>query len=312
MRHQAVETKHMKSPRLISLSGHTLLSEVLAKPYRFTNIGFQEVTAWQAATAPDARFVYGEDETLQYADLRIPAQKAPPNGYPVIVFVHGGAWQSKWNKQHTEPFVEALTQQGFATWDLEFRRIGHLGGGYPGTFTDIAEGADFLKVAAESYPLNLDQVIAVGHSSGGHLALWLAGRHQLPDSSELFRSNPLPLHGVISIAGVNDLELSYELGNRSDVLTLIGADSLSAGKRRFAETNPARLRPLGIPQTLMLGDQDAPWRLKMTGRYAEQSASAGDLTKVVLVPGANHMDVVDARSGFAEGVIFEVRELLNR
>jgi acetyl esterase/lipase len=297
---------------ILLLAGSTVLSEEFAERYSFANVSYQEAAAWKADTAPDARFVYGRDSAPQHADLRIPSTKAPRSGYPVIVFIHGGAWRSEWSKNYTEAFVEALAEQGFATWDLEFRRIGHHGGGYPGTFEDIADGADHLRLVAESYPLDLDNVIAVGHSSGGHLALWLAGRSQLPESSALYRVNPLELRGVVSIAGVNDLELSYILGNRTDVLTLIDADSLDSGAPRFGETNPARLRPLDVPQTLMIGDQDSQWRLKMTERYAEQSIAAGDFAKVVVVPGANHMDVADARSGFAEAVGNEARELLKR
>ena len=297
---------------ILLLAGSAVLSEELAGPYSFANVNFQQAAAWKADTAADARMVYGKKSAPQHADLRIPLTRAPRNGYPVIVFIHGGGWRSEWSKNYTEAFVEALTEQGFATWDLEFRRMGHQDGGFPGTFEDIADGADHLRLVAESYPLNLDRVIAVGHSSGGHLALWLAGRSQLPESSVLYRGNPLALRGVVSIAGVNDLEMSYKLGNRTDVLTLINADSLESATARFEETNPARLRPLNVPQTLMIGDQDSQWRLKMTERYAQESTGAGDFTKLVVVPGANHMDVVDARSGFAEAVANEARELLKR
>ena len=275
----------------------------------FANVSYLEPAAWKANTAPDARFVFGSDSATQHADLRLPSSKMPPNGYPIIVFIHGGAWRSEWSKNHTEAFVEALTGQGFATWDLEFRRLGHRGGGYPGTFEDIADGTDYLRVVAQSYPLDMDRVIAVGHSSGGHLALWLAGRHHLPDASSLYRDAPLALSGVISIAGVNDLELSYTLGDRTDVLTLTGVDSLESGAKRFAETNPARMLPFGVPQTLMIGDKDAQWRLSMTQRYAESAVSAGDSTRVMMVPGANHIDVIDARSGFAASVAREAREM---
>ena len=297
---------------LLLLAGTPLLSEELAEQYSFANVSYQEAAAWKAYTAPDARFVYGLDSAPQHADLRTPSTNAPPGGYPVIVFIHGGGWRSEWSKNYTEGFVEALAEQGFATWDLEFRRIGHHGGGYPGTFEDIADGADHLKMVAKSYPLNLHEVVVVGHSSGGHLALWLAGRSRLPESSALYRVDPLELRGVVSIAGVNDLELSYILGSRKDVLTLINAESLESGAPRFGETNPARLLPLDVPQTLMIGDKDSQWRLKMTERYAEKSIAAGDITKVVVVPGANHMDVVDAQSGFAEAVGNEVRILLKR
>jgi acetyl esterase/lipase len=294
------------------LVGNPVLAEDSAGSLTFANVSYQETAAWKADTAPDARFVYGSDSAPQHADLRLPKTAMPSNGYPVLIFVHGGAWRSEWSKNYTEAFVEALTGQGFATWDLEYRRLGHRGGGYPGTFEDIADGADYLRVVAESYPLDLDRVIAVGHSSGGHLALWLAGRKHLAESSALFRAAPLVLQGVVSIAGVNDLEMSYTLGDRKDVLTLLGVDSLKDGAQRFKETNPARLLPFGVPQTLMIGDQDAPWRLTMTQRYAESTRAAGDATKVVIVAGANHMDVMDARSGFAASVARQAREILKR
>lgn len=295
----------------LALAISPVLSGELDEQLNFANVSYQESAAWFAKSAPDARFVYG-NSAPQHADLRLPLSAAPPNGYPVIVFIHGGAWRSEWSKNYTEAFVEALTQQGFATWDLEFRRIGHRTGGYPGTFEDVADGADHLRVIAEDYPLNLGRVIAVGHSSGGHLALWLAGRHRLPESSPLCRGEPLALEGVISIAGVNDLELSYTLGDRTDVLTLIGVDSLTSGTQRFSETNPARMLPFGVPQTLMIGDQDSQWRLKMTEQYAAQATAVGDTTKVIIVPGANHMDVVDSRTGFAKRVAREAREILRR
>lgn len=296
----------------LALAISPVLSEELGEQHTFANVSYQESAAWFANSAPDSRFVYGQDSAPQHADLRLPSSAVPPNGYPVIVFIHGGAWRSEWSKNYTEAFVEALAQQGFATWDLEFRRIGHRGGGYPGTFKDVADGADHLRVISEDYPLNLGRVIAVGHSSGGHLALWLASRHRLPESSALYRGDPLALEGVISIAGVNDLELSYTLGDRTDVLTLIGVDSLTSGTQRFGETNPARMLPIGVPQTLMIGDQDSQWRLKMTEHYAKQATAAGDTTRVIIVPGANHMDVVDPRSGFAERIAREAREILRR
>ena len=296
---------------LLALASSLALSGEPQGQPAFANVSYMETAAWKANTAPDARFVYGNDSAPQFADLRLPSSTMPPDGYPVIVFVHGGAWRSEWSKNYTEAFVEALTQQGFATWDLEFRRLGHRDGGYPGTFEDIANGADHLRVIAQTHPLDMDQVIAVGHSSGGHLALWLAGRHRLPESSTLYRAEPLALRGVISIAGVNDLEMSYTLGDRKDVLMLIGVDSLDAGAHRFEETNPARLLPFDAPQTLMIGNQDSQWRLEMTQRYSENATAAGDTTRVVIVPGANHMDVVDARSGFAENVAREARRILH-
>ena len=297
---------------LLSLVFGHALSDEAEMSYNFADVRGMDTVAWHPERLPDARIVYGERNPLQFADLRLPSSPPPPGGYPVIVFIHGGAWLAEWSKDHTEPFAEALTEEGFATWDLEFRRIGHRNGGYPGTFEDIADATDYLRTVADSYPLNLDEVIASGHSSGGHLALWLGGRDRLPESSPLYRADPLPLAGIISIAGVNDLEVSLELGDRTDVLTLVGAESLQSGAARFAETNPSRLRPFGIPQVLMIGDGDSQWRLDMTERDVDHARAAGDATKHVIVPGANHMDVIDPRSGFAKGVAQEARSILQR
>lgn len=297
---------------LLALAACQAFADDPAPTYTFANVSGMDTVAWHPERLPDARIVYGERNPLQFADLRLPSTPPPPGGYPVIVFIHGGAWLAEWSKDHTEPFAEALTEQGFATWDLEFRRIGHSNGGYPGTFEDIADGTDYLRTVAENYPINLDQVIASGHSSGGHLALWLGGRNGLPESSPLYRTDPLPLAGIISLAGVNDLEVSLELGNRTDVLTLVGAESLASGTARFAETNPSRLRPFGIPQILMIGDGDSQWRLDMTVRDAEHASTSGDATKHIIIPGANHMDVIDPRSGLAAGVALEARQILER
>ncbi len=297
---------------LVALVSAHCLAEEPADPHTFTDVSYMEAVAWVANGAPDARIVYGSDSPTQHGDLRLPTGSMSPDGYPVIVFIHGGAWRSEWSKGYSEAFVEALTLQGFATWDLEYRRLGNRGGGYPGTFEDVADGADHLRILADSHPLDLNRIIVIGHSSGGHLALWLAGRKHLTESSPLYRANPLALSAVISVAGVNDLELSLTLGDRKDVLTLTGVESLASGAERFKETNPARMLPFGVAQTLMIGDKDAPWRLEMTQLYATKSKESGDKIKVIIVPGANHADVMDARSGFAQSVAEEARRLLDR
>src|ERR1044071_5234016 len=140
------------------------------------------------------RLTYGQD-SLQFGDLRLPGA-AGPN--PAAIVVHGGFWRSTYGLDYIGPFCEALTASGLATWNLEYRRIGNTGGGWPGTFEDVAAGCDYLlSIAAESN-LDLNRVIAIGHSAGGHLAMWLASRKK-------------PLAGVISLAGVVDLRRAWHL-----------------------------------------------------------------------------------------------------
>jgi acetyl esterase/lipase len=268
----------------------------------FRNPAAFDTVEWLPNTQPDARIRYAPESSLQFGDLRIPDEPPPPGGFPVAIFIHGGAWRADWSKDYSSRFVEALTRAEIATWDLEFRRMGNRGGGYPGTFLDVGFAADYLRKLAETYPLNIGRAVAVGHSSGGHLALWLAGRKNLPATSSLYVVDPLPLTGVVSLAGVNDLEQSLELGKRTDVLELLGVDSQQAAGPRFAETNPRRLLPFGIPQVLIVGTRDNDWRIVMTPEYAETARAAGDEVDLELPEGADHVDVVDPEGPAVEMV----------
>ena len=111
---------------------------------------------------------------------------------------------------HIRSLAAALTAEGYATWSLEYRRLGDPGGGWPGTLEDVASGADHLSEVSRAHPLDPDRVVAVGHSAGGHLALWLAGRHRLAPGSPLHAARPLRLHGVVSLAGITDLRAAAE------------------------------------------------------------------------------------------------------
>jgi acetyl esterase/lipase len=258
----------------------------------FRNPTAGEATTWLPEAQPDRRIRYADDSPVQYADLRLPAGRPSATGHPVAVVIHGGAWHADWTSDYTAPLAEALTKAGIATWNIEFRRLGNRGGGYPGTFTDVGSATDLLHTLAQTYPLDLSRVVVVGHSSGGHLALWLAGRRKLPAGSGLRGRDPLPLAGAISLAGVNDLEAALALGGRTDVLDLVGAGAAAAGPR-FAMTSPGRLLPLGVPQVLIVGTRDEPWRIEMTRRYASAAAEAGDDVELRVLEGANHADVVD-------------------
>lgn len=242
---------------------------------------------------PDARIRYGDDSPVQFADLRLPTNDAPEYGHPVVVFIHGGGWLADWTKDYSAPFVEALTDVGFATWDIEFRRMGNSGGGYPEMFRDVAKAADHLQHVSTIYPLDITRVVAMGHSSGGHLALWLAGRANLDLNAPLYMPNPHRFRGVVSIGGVNDLEHSLEHGGRNDILRMLGSISASEAKHLFAHTSPARLLPLGLRQVLILGTEEALWRREMTHAYAETARLTGDDVLLIEPQGLDHFDVVD-------------------
>ncbi len=226
----------------------------------------------------DARLSYGADR-LQFGDLRVPEGPGP---HPVLVVLHGGCWTTIATLQYLDEFAEALTKRGWATWNIEYRVVGQAGGGWPGTFLDVGEGIDYLRQIASSRRLDLDRVVLVGHSSGGHLALWAAGRPRIPPTSEIHANDPLPVKGAISLGGLGDLQAFSDDGNRacspgiiSDLLG--GAPSLLAARYRAA--SPRELLPLGVPQLLLTGAADGsvpPDHVKaLRGGRAGQRRSGG-------------------------------------
>ena len=151
--------------------------------------------------APDHRLPYGPDP-LQFGELRLPAGPGP---HPVAVVIHGGCWLAEYDLGYMSGLAAALAEAGIATWSVEYRRVGDDGGGWPGTFADVAAAADSLRELAGARDLDLTRVVAVGHSAGGHLALWLAARHRLAPDDPLRGQPPLPLAGVVALAGIPDL-----------------------------------------------------------------------------------------------------------
>jgi len=147
-------------------------------------ISFRELLAQPRAQA-DARIAYGPDP-LQFGELWLPKSPRASASHPVVVLIHGGCWQASLPGLELMDYMAAdLQEQGYAVWNLEYRRIGGPGGGYPGTFQDVAAGVDHLRSIATRHRLDLRRVALSGHSAGGHLALWAGMRHRLPSSSPL-------------------------------------------------------------------------------------------------------------------------------
>ncbi|HLF30262.1 MAG TPA: alpha/beta hydrolase [Xanthomonadales bacterium] len=237
--------------------------------------------------AADFRFQYGDDP-LQFADLRLPSGDGP---FPVVVLVHGGCWLAQYGVGHLGAMAEALTDSGVATWTLEFRRIGNEGGGWPGTFLDVSRGVDLLRDVAADHALDLDRVILVGHSAGGHLALWLAGRHKLPPDSPLYLPDPLPVKGVIGLAPAADLELTYRNQTCGDAAQRLIGGTPEEFPQRYREGSPAALLPLGVPQLIINGALDEGW-LIVSRAYQEKARALGEEVRLVVPPDAGHFELV--------------------
>jgi len=256
------------------------------------------------APPADHRIAYGQGE-FQFGDLRLPKGEGRR---PVAIVIHGGCWMSEYGLSYMGHLSAALTEAGVATWCVEYRRVGNDGGGWPGTFEDVARAADHLRTIAKTYPLDLNHVVAVGHSAGGHLALWLAARKLLPKDSPVYSPDPLPLRGVVSLAGVTDLRHDGTACD-TNVSQLMGG----AAKDKVAiydQASPIELLPLGIPSAIVQGSIDSIIPLAMAKDYADAAKKKGDDAKLVVIEKAGHFEVVDPKSFAWEAVRDEVLALM--
>jgi acetyl esterase/lipase len=259
---------------------------------------------------PAAHIPYGDDSN-QFADLRLPETRGP---FPVVAILHGGCWAEYADVTYTAPLATALTREGWATWNIEYRRVHQKGGGWPGTFVDAARGLDALRGAAKQYPLDLSRTVAIGHSAGAQLALWAATRARLPEESGLFAVDPLPLRGAVSIGGVPDMRAfaanpEGPCGGRQ--IRVLGGPP-AAYPERYALVSPAERLPLGIPQVLIWGEKDSVAPQSLFAPYEQKAKAAGDSVTSVTVPAAGHHDLMSPDLPAYRMLVDQIRQLLAR
>jgi acetyl esterase/lipase len=265
----------------------------------------------QASLTPgkNIRLTYGYDPQ-QFGDLYIPDTPGP---HPVVILIHGGFWRAPYNLSLMSNLAEDLVRHNLAVWNIEYRRIGDPGGGWPGTLQDVARAADYLATIAPIYNLDLHKILAVGHSAGGHLALWLAGRARLTAkySSSANSSSPLRLTAAVSQAGAIDLHTAWRLnlGNGAVAELLGGGPDDVPG--RYAIANPAALLPLQIPQVLIHGTQDDRVPLRVSQVYQQKALATGDTVHLIELPGADHFALIEAASAAWVTTLGEIRRLLH-
>ena len=259
-------------------------------------ITFSQLLARPRATA-DQRIAYGPDP-LQFGELWLPRGTGR---HPVIVLIHGGCWRADLPGLELMDYMAAdLRDRGYAVWNLEYRRIGHPGGGYPGTFQDVAAGIDHLRAVSSRRRLDLDRVAVSGHSAGGHLALWAAARDRLPPGSPLRTAQPLALRGVVSLAGIADLAAYRQTGpdacgGPSTIDRLVGLQE-TGGRDVLADTSPPALLPLGDRQIVISGAVDPIVPPDFGRDYALAASTSGDPAISVVLEGAGHFELIDPTS----------------
>lgn len=300
--------RHARSPRLVPQLAVVVVLVVLVPCVAAAQLTSADLFA-RPPVAPDHRISYGPD-SLQFGDLRVPEGEGP---HPVIVVVHGGCWLSFATLQHLDGFCEALTSAGLATWSLEYRRIDSPGGGWPNTLLDVGRGVDYLRELAARHPLDLTNVVVVGHSAGGHLALWAAGRHVIDESSVLHESEPLAIRGAMCLSAHGDLEALRPRGPEvcgSDVVAALAGGSPEEVPEHYAAASPLRMLPLGVPQHLLIGALDEHVPPASVQAYVDSARAAGDPVACDTLAAAAHFEAIAPESSAWPVVLGSILELL--
>ena len=241
-----------------------------------------------------ARIAFGEGEQ-EFGELWLPEGNGP---FLVVAMVHGGCWLSQIPGTILQDYVAAdLRDYGIAVWNLEYARIGHETGGWPGTFEDVAAGMDYLRVVANDYPLDLDRLVFTGHSAGGHLALWAAARSSLPDDSPVHAAAPLLPDAVVTLAGINDLA-DYRAhgpgrcGEPDTVDNLVGPVETQT-RDLMAQVSPGSMSAITVDQVIISGALDPIVPPVLGERYALLAEARGDTVRHVVLPEAGHFELID-------------------
>jgi acetyl esterase/lipase len=252
------------------------------------------------APAPDYVISYGPGSE-QVADLWLPAQPVGLAGDgALILLLHGGFWRAAFDRMHARPMAAALAAEGFAVCVPEYRRTGQDGGGWPGTFDDVALAVDVLpglateaSGAAPAGTAARAPVLA-GHSAGGHLALWAAVRGRLPVGSRWHSG--AAVGGVVALAAVSDLTgcAEQDLGGGAAAALMGGGPG--EWPDRYALADPMLLPPGTAPARLVHGETDDIVPCGMSVAYAERVVGAGGDVGCEVLPGCGHFEVIDPLS----------------
>lgn len=260
----------------------------------------------QPRVEPSARIAYGA-APAHVVELFLPKGKGP---FPVVVLLHGGCFLAEYEGlAQTSGVAADLARRGYAVWNVEYRKLGEAGAGFPGTFQDVADAVDRIRTEAAAYRLDPKRVVAVGHSAGGHLALWAASRAKLPRTSPLWRADPLPIGGVVSLGGIGDLAAHAGVFSGACGPTLVQV----APPATYPETSPAALLPSGVSVTMIHGEFDHVMPPDTGRAYVATVRAAGDTAEAIEIKGVGHFEpVMPASEAFRSVVVPAVARALGK
>ncbi len=199
--------------------------------------------------------------------------------FPVTVLLHGGYWRSKYGKSLMRGVAGDLRRRGVAAWNVEYRRVGRHGGGWPMTFDDVGAAIDLLAELGDPR-LDLGEVSVIGHSAGGQLAIWAAARADAR----------VEIRRVVAQSAVLDMVKAGE-----PAAEFLGGPP-SAVPERYAAADPMQLVPIGVPTLIVHGADDETVPLKRSRAYVEAARAAGDPVELVEPVPGHHRVHIDPRS----------------
>jgi acetyl esterase/lipase len=233
-------------------------------------------------------------------DLWLPATSAAP--LPVVVLIHGGFWRAVYTKRLMNGLARDVVARGWAAWNIEYRRVGFLGGGggWPDTLLDVAAALDHLAVIEDD--VDLSRVATCGHSAGGQLALWAAARGRLPPASP-GAGGAVSVCGAVSLSGLVDLEEADRLGLGAQATARFLGGHWDAQPDRYRHASPRALLPLGVPQALIHAGNDSVVPPSLSLDYQALATRLGDSSRTLLVDGIGHRQLINPKGrGWATAV----------
>jgi acetyl esterase/lipase len=237
------------------------------------------------APGPQLTVSYGS-----HPDHVVDVWPAGGDSAPLVIFVHGGFWRAEYDRGYLRPLCNDLVSRGYTVAAIEYRRVGQPGGGWPGSFDDVALAFDTVPGLLVAAGVPVGPVVLAGHSAGGHLVLWGAARHRLPEDAPWRLAGPPPLAGVLALAPVCDLAEAYRQGLGEGAAGDLLAGAPGEFPERYAAADPAVLPVPEVPVTLVHGALDDRVPVEQSRRYAARGARLVELADV------EHFAVVDPLS----------------
>jgi acetyl esterase/lipase len=230
----------------------------------------------------------------QFMDVRFARARRPR---PLVIMIHGGYWRVQYDLLHAGHLCAALTDHGFVTANLEYRRVGEGGGGWPGTFEDIREGIRFARSQEGKWAADPRRAVVIGHSAGGQLALWAAA--EIPE-----------LTAVIALAPVASLRKAWELHLSNDAVVGLMHGAPDQKPEDYAKACPAQ-RPAANPRYLLHGAKDDVVPLELSREYLQSRKGDPGGVKLEVLPNMDHFDLIDPDSE-AFSNILHVLQMIDR